>query len=217
MKPSSCASPSEPARPTGGGSFAFLVLLAVTCAGAAKPAPVEAPESEAANGSVVTLQFANGSSKASVSVDLSTTDVQLDMRTKARKDSAPAPVAPVPAAEAPRPASLPGTAATPAPTTAATDSVTRLVVAGIRRGQDLFLKGDLARAQTEIDATLALRPTAEARALAGSIAWVRGDKALARGHWQTALALDPSQPGVADMLARTEPGAAPEAGKATPR
>lgn len=198
----------------------MAVALAAMAAMAAKPVPEpeSAPEPPLP-GSVVNLEFTNGTSKASVVVDLASTDVHIEMRTRPRSDSSrgsktlPAPVEAAPA----EPKALPGTAATP-PSQAATDSVTRLVVAGIRRGQDLFLRGEHERARQETEATLALRPTAEAHALAGSIRWTTGDRAGARKAWQEAFRLDPAQPGVADMLARTEPGApAPDAPKVPAR
>jgi len=176
-------------------------------------APTVAPAA-----SVVNLQFANGSSKASLAIDLSNTDVQLDMRTQPKKDSTQPGRGPSRDSSAARTSALPGTSAdSPRVSKEATDSVTRAVVSGIRRGQDLFLKGDMAKAKSAVDATLAMRPTAEAYALAGSIAWVRGDKELARAHWQASLALDPAQPGVSDMLARTETTTGFDAGKAAPR
>ena len=185
-------------------------VLAAMAAVAAKPVtePESAPEPPLPS-SLVNLEFTNGTSKASVVVDLASTDVHIEMRTRPKPDSGAQPKAPAartdaaPAPSEPKP--LPGTAATP-PSPPATDSVTRLVVAGIRRGQDLFLRGEHERARQETEATLALRPTAEAHALAGSIRWVTGDRAGARRSWQEALRLDPAQPGVADMLARTESG-----------
>lgn len=186
----------------------MLVLAATAMAAKPAPEPASAPEPPVP-GSVVNLEFVNGTSKASVVVDLASTDVHIEMRTKPKVDSSSGPKAPAPRTEAaPAPVEakvLPGTAATQ-PSPAATDSVTRLVVAGIRRGQDLFLRGEHERARQETEATLALRPTAEAHALAGSIRWVTGDRAGARRSWQEALRLDPAQPGVADMLARTESG-----------
>jgi hypothetical protein len=68
------------------------------------------------------------------------------------------------------------------------------------------------------DATsLALRPTPEAHALAGSIAWVGGDRDRARAQWKAALALDPVHPGVAEALSRSETAPMSEAGKAPTR
>jgi hypothetical protein len=184
----------------------MLVLAAAAIAAKPAPEPEAAPEPPVP-GSVVNLEFVNGTSKASVVVDLASTDVHIEMRTKPKVDSSNGPKAPAARTETSpaEPKALPGTAATP-PSPAATDSVTRLVVAGIRRGQDLFLRGEHERARQETEATLALRPTAEAHALAGSIRWVTGDRAGARRSWQEALRLDPAQPGVADMLARTESG-----------
>ena len=196
----------------------FALFLTATAL-AAKPVPEPQPVPEAPlPGSVVNLEFANGTSKASVIVDLASTDVHIEMRTSPKTDSSRESKSPVARSEAAaEPKILPGTAPS-APTKAATDSVTRLVVAGIRRGQDLFLRGEHERARQETEATLALRPTAEAHALAGSIRWVTGDRPGARAQWQEALRLDPAQPGVADMLARTEPGALlPEPPKATAR
>lgn len=211
MKPSSCASPSRAPQ--------VLVLVLVLAANAAKPTPAPATESvpnAPVPGSVVNLEFTNGTSKASVVVDLASTDVHIEMRTRPKADSSRDSKAPSTRSEAAAadPKALPGTAPVAA-TQAATDSVTRLVVAGIRRGQDHLLRGEHERARQETEATLALRPTAEAHALAGSIRWVTGDRPGARLQWQEALRLDPTQPGVADMLARTEPGApAPEPPKA---
>lgn len=198
----------------------MLVLAATAMAAKPAPEPESAPEPPVP-GSVVNLEFVNGTSKASVVVDLASTDVHIEMRTKPKVDSSNASKAPAARSDAaPAPAEpkvLPGTAATP-PSPPATDSVTRLVVAGIRRGQDLFLRGEHDRARQETEATLALRPTAEAHALAGSIRWVTGDRAGARRSWQEAIRLDPTQPGVADMLARTESGApAPDVPKVPAR
>lgn len=198
----------------------MATALAAIAALAAKPVPEpESVPEPPLPGSVVNLEFANGTSKASVVVDLASTDVHIEMRTRPKVDSPNGTKVPATRSEAApaEPKALPGTAATP-PSPVATDSVTRLVVAGIRRGQDLFLRGEHERARQETEATLALRPTAEAHALAGSIRWTTGDRTGARKAWQEALRLDPAQPGVADMLARTEPGApVPEPPKAPAR
>jgi len=165
----------------------------------------------------VTLEFANATAKASMQIDLSSTDVQLDMRTRPRKDS----IVRVRDTATLRPSNLPG--ASPAAVAAApaspapTDSVTRAVVAGIRLAQDRLLRGEFAAARSAVDASLALRPTPEAHALAGSIAWMGGDRDRARSEWKAALALDPSHPGVQEALARSETAPLPEAGKVPTR
>lgn len=214
MKPTSSVSRSD---------FALVALLALAgCASHPTPAtsgtlPPPTPD-PAPPGTVVTLEFANGTSKASMQIDLSSTDLQLEMRTRPRRDSAPAPRVDTLAL---RPSGLPGTATsaagpTPAAPTASapamTDSVTASVVAGIRKAQDLFVRRQYAESLAAADATIALRPTAEAQALAGSAAWTMGDREQARARWRAALALDPDCPGVAEALARSTPSAEPGKG-----
>lgn len=215
MKPTSSVSRSD-------------LLVAVAAIGllggcAARTAPsvawtsVETP----APGTQVKLEFANGSSRASMVVDLSATDLQLEMKSSGRKDSNAAPKAPATApVPAPTQMSIPGTApvaAAPERATSAAkpDSVTQEVVAGIRRAQDLFVRRQYAEALAAVDATIALRPTAEAQALAGSAAWSLGDREQARSRWSAALELDPNCPGVADALKRLNTNA--ETGKAATR
>lgn len=219
MKPSSCASRSER---TLVGAFVLALFLGGCASAPARPPAAALPGADLpppaaqppAPGTVVTLEFANATAKASMQIDLSSTDVQLEMRTRPRKDS----VLRVRDTTVLTRASLPGASPATAPSPAvATDSVTRAVVAGLRQAQDHLLRGDLARARTAVDASLALRPTPEAHALAGSIAWVGGDRDRARSQWRAALALDPLHPGVAEALSRSETAPLPEAGKALPR
>ncbi len=163
----------------------------------------------------MTLEFSNATAKASMQIDLAATDVQLEMRTAPRKDS----ILRVRDHETLRTSALPGatTTAPPPDQPPPTDSVTRAVVAGIRQAQGHLLRGDLAQARSAVETSLALRPTPEAHALAGSIAWVGGDRDRARAQWRAALALDPVHPGVAEALSRSETAPMPEAGKGPTR
>lgn len=218
MKPSSCASRSDRALV---GAFVLALFLG-GCAGAPVRAPAPAlqdvaapsPAQPPAPGTLVTLEFANATAKASMQIDLSSTDVQLEMRTRPRKDSVLRVRDTTVLARSALPGATPATAPSPA---VATDSVTRAVVAGLRQAQDHLLRGDLARARAAVEASLALRPTPEAHALAGSIAWVGGDRDRARSQWRAALVLDPLHPGVAEALSRSETAPLPEAGKALSR
>ncbi len=76
------------------------------------------------------------------------------------------------------------------------------VTASIRKAQDAFYRGSYDEAQILARKSIETRPTPEAHALAGSIAWTLKDYPLARFHWKQALSLDPDFPGVADMLVR---------------
>jgi Tetratricopeptide repeat len=83
---------------------------------------------------------------------------------------------------------------------ASRDTVTARVVASIRKAQDAFYQGRYADAQSMAQRSIDDHATPEAHALAGSIAWVQKDYALARKQWQAALALDPEFPGVSAMI-----------------
>jgi Flp pilus assembly protein TadD len=213
MKPSSCASRSERLL------IGACLLALAGCAPApmrAAPAAATAPEPPAP-GTLVTLEFANATAKASMQIDLASTDVQLDMRTSPRKDSVLRRGDNTALRASSLPGATPSTAATAAPLPSPTDSVTRAVVAGIRQAQGHLLRGDLAQARSAVETSLALRPTPEAHALAGSVAWVGGDRDRARAQWKAALALDPAHPGVAEALSRSETPPMPDAGKGPSR
>jgi tetratricopeptide (TPR) repeat protein len=82
------------------------------------------------------------------------------------------------------------------------DGATLKVTSAIRKAQDAFYKGSYEEAQILTRKSIEARPTPEAHALAGSIAWTLKDFPLARFHWKQALSLDPDFPGVSDMLIR---------------
>lgn len=202
---------------------AAVILLLAGCAAqgvSGSSAPSAPPPESAAPGTIVTLEFANATSRASMQVDLSSTDLQLEMRARPREDSSIR-VASRPGSAA----ALPGTfSGIPPEATSArsarsvplseTDSVTEAVVSGIRRSQDLFVRGRYSEALAAVESTIALRPTATAQALAGSALWSMGDRDGARRRWQAALVLDPSCPGVSEAIDRSY---APEAGKGQSR
>lgn len=80
------------------------------------------------------------------------------------------------------------------------DSTTAKVVAAIRKAQECFYQGRYAEASDLARLAIAIRPTAEAHALAGSISWVRKDREDARLHWLRARELDPNFPGLKAVL-----------------
>lgn len=182
------------------------------------PAPVPPSVSEPSpeKATLLTLEYGNRSSKASVQIDLSSTDVQLDMSgSRPPKDTA--------AKSAGSASAEPARAAAPVVDDEGTrlarrlvestrvqpgegsDSTVRKVVQHIRKSQELFYAGRYAEAEDNARRANELKPTAEGLALAGSISWVRKDRASARRHWLAARELDPDFPGLAGVLDSAAP------------
>ena len=184
--------------------------------------PFISPEPE--KPTILTLEYGNRSSKASIQIDLSGTDVQLEMtgsRDSIRKQ---------PSAAASTAAQAPPTAqpvvvnvsqnpsrpvaedsgslrvrrivdsASPKGDQGISDSTLRKVVQRIRKSQELFYAGRYPEAEDQVRRANELKPTAEGLALAGSIAWVRKDKEGARRKWLEARELDPDFPGLSAVL-----------------
>lgn len=190
----------------------------------AKPAPV-APEPE--KPTILTLEYGNRSSKASIQIDLSGTDIQLEM-TGSRDSLRRPPPASAPPAHAQGPSAAQpvvvnvsqnpsrlaappddsGTlrarrivdSAAPKADAGMSDSTLRKVVQRIRKSQELFYAGRYPEAEDQVRRANELKATAEGLALAGSIAWVRKDKEGARRHWLAARELDPDFPGLSAVL-----------------
>ncbi len=212
MNSTSCTTPSRLALATG------LACLLCGCA-ASVPAqraidqpqiarPVVEPAAAAAPAPVLTLEYGNRSTKATFQVDLSGSDVHVELSGRAlRTDS----VRTAPVARAvtetvakvedpvlPRARMLADSALRQ--NGAASDSTTAKVVAAIRKAQECFYQGRYAEASDLARAAISIRPTAEAHALAGSISWVRKEREDARLHWLRARDLDPTFPGLASVL-----------------
>jgi hypothetical protein len=179
---------------------------------------------------VLTVEYGNGTSKAALQVDLQSYDVYVDMSGRpARPDTAvrpPAPAAPqAPYAAptvvqaAPVPASQSSSvrtdsvlrreetrsiveAATREGGERSRDSVTARVVSLIQKSQAAFYQGSYAEALSLAEQSIHEHPTAEAHALAGSVAWTQKDFDSARRHWRATLAIDPDFPGVSAMLGK---------------
>lgn len=186
------------------------------------PAPPAFTETPPEKPTLLTLEYGNRSSKASLQIDLSSTDVQLDMSgsslpkdTNARAAAKPAGS---PNADPSRhPATAPvaedeGTQkarrlveSTRVQSGEVSDSTVRKVVQHIRKSQELFYAGRYAEAEDNARRANELKPTAEGLALAGSISWVRKDRETARRHWLAARALDPDFPGLAGVLDSAAP------------
>lgn len=190
----------------------------------AKAAPAEPPRP-----TLVTIEYGNATSKASFQVDIANNDVYIDMsNARARTDTVRAPSSAAaqaqpqwqsPAQYAPQAPAGPQEIrhvnvdssvredtrrivdATSRPQ-AGDSGATLKVTSSIRKAQDAFYRGSYEEAQTLARKSIETRPTPEAHALAGSIAWTLKDFPLARFHWKQALALDPEFPGVAEMLVR---------------
>jgi hypothetical protein len=96
--------------------------------------------------------------------------------------------------------SRPRDAAGKASRAAVPDSVTRQVVAEIRKAQESFYKARYQEAAEHAARSIAIHPTPEGYALAGSICWTLKDKDGARKQWLLARDLDPDFPGLAAML-----------------
>lgn len=211
--------------------------LLAGCSQPPAPAPAAAPtpkhkavEPEAPRPTVLTIEYGNSTSKASLQVDIANNDVYVDMsNVRPRIDTVKAPAAP-----APQPMMMPqaqGYAPQPQPPQNQTirtvnidssvrednrkivdasarsasgdsDGATLKVTSSIRKAQDAFYKGSYEEAQILTRKSIEARPTPEAHALAGSIAWTLKDYSLARFHWKQALTLDPEFPGVSEMLIR---------------
>jgi hypothetical protein len=190
--------------------------------GAQAPAPAVPLQTPPEKPTLLTLEYGNRSSKASLQIDLSSTDVQLDMSgSRPPKDTA--------ARTAAKPAGSTATEPSPQPAAAAVaedegtqrarrlvestrvqpgeapDSTVRKVVQLIRRSQEMFYAGRYAEAEDNARRANELKPTAEGLALAGSISWVRKDRQTARRHWQAARELDPDFPGLAEVLDSAAP------------
>lgn len=206
-------------------------------AGQPAQAPVnprhKAADPETPRPTLITIEYGNSTSKASLQVDIANNDVYVDMsNTRARsvdtaKASAPAPQAPqvmmMPPMQQPQQQQQPSQPqvirhvnvdssvredtrrivdASVRQGATDSDGTTLKVTSSIRKAQDAFYKGSYEEAQILARRSIEARPTPEAHALAGSIAWTLKDYQLARFHWKQALTLDPDFPGVADMLAR---------------
>jgi len=181
---------------------------------------------EAPRPTLITIEYGNSTSKASLQVDIANNDVYVDMsNTRARSVDtvrAPAPQAPqmmmmpqmqmqssqpqvirhVNVDSSVREDTRKIVDASVRPGASDSDGTTLKVTSSIRKAQDAFYKGSYEEAQILARKSIEARPTPEAHALAGSIAWTLKDYPLARFHWKQALTLDPDFPGVADMLAR---------------
>jgi hypothetical protein len=203
------------------------------------PAPVQAPaptprhkaaEPEAPRPTLITIEYGNSTSKASLQVDIANNDVYLDMsNVRPRIDTVKAPAAPalqpmmMPQAQGYAPQPQPPqnqtirtvnidssvrednrkiVDASVRPASGDSDGATLKVTSSIRKAQDAFYKGSYEEAQILTRKSIEARPTPEAHALAGSIAWTLKDFPLARFHWKQALTLDPEFPGVSEMLIR---------------
>jgi hypothetical protein len=180
------------------------------------PGPTQPPFSEQAaeKSTLLTLEYGNRSSKASVQIDLSGTDVQLDMSgsrvpkdTTARAAAKPAKVAASDAPTDPATSDDEGTKkakrlveSTRVQSGDGSDTALRKVVQYIRKSQEMFYAGRYAEADDNARRANELKPTAEGLALAGSISWVRKDRANARRNWLAARDLDPDFPGLAGVL-----------------
>ncbi|MEN9353144.1 MAG: hypothetical protein RL318_469 [Fibrobacterota bacterium] len=205
----------------------LTLLAAALLAGCSQPpAPqtTQAPtprhravEPEAPRPTIVTIEYGNSASKASLQVDVANTDIFLDMsNTRARIDTGK-----IADSQGSKFAMSQNTAsrnvtidssvrednrkivdAAVRPANGDSDGATLKVTSAIRKAQDAFYKGSYEEAQILTRKSIEARPTPEAHALAGSIAWTLKDFPLARFHWKQALSLDPDFPGVSDMLIR---------------
>lgn len=175
------------------------------------PVPTPAPAPSPEKATLLTLEYGNRSSKASVQIDLSSTDVQLDMSgSRAPKDTAAKSAGSAIAAPAKPTVAVvddEGTRmarrlveSTRVQSGEGSDSTVRKVVQHIRKSQELFYAGRYAEAEDNARRANELKPTAEGLALAGSISWVRKDRESARRHWLAARDLDPDFPGLAGVL-----------------
>lgn len=185
---------------------------------------------EAPRPTLVTIEYGNATSKASFQVDIANNDVYIDMsNARARVDTVRTPAVPAPTPQVQfLPAPQQGYAQQPSGPQeirhvnvdssvredtrrivdassrplAGDSGATLKVTSTIRKAQDAFYRGSYDEAQILARKSIEVRPTPEAHALAGSIAWTLKDYPLARFHWKQALALDPDFPGVSDMLVR---------------
>lgn len=227
MKSRSSTTPCS--RAGGAGLLAASIVAVAGCSvkplppppDQAKPAPV-APEPE--KPTILTLEYGNRSSKASIQIDLSGTDIQLEM-TGSRDSVRKAPPASSAAAGASPSGAQPVVvnvsqnpsrsvaedsgslrvrrivdSASPKGDPGISDSTLRKVVQRIRKSQELFYAGRYPEAEDQVRRANELKPTAEGLALAGSIAWVRKDKEGARRKWLEARELDPDFPGLSAVL-----------------
>lgn len=206
--------------PIGVVALAGWAMLA-GCAAQPRPVPTALlrPEVEpvAEKPTILTLEYGNRSSRASVQIDLSGTDVQLDMSgSREGRDTA---IRARPGATDPRhpwqavpPPEDEGTLkarrivdSTRIKSGDIPDSTLRKVVQHIRRSQEMFYAGRYPEAEDNARRANELKPTAEGLALAGSISWVRKDRENARRNWLAARELDPGFPGLAGVLDSAAP------------
>lgn len=185
----------------------------------------KAADPEAPRPTLITIEYGNSTSKASLQLDIANNDVYVDMsNTRARSvDTVRTSAAQAPQMMMPQmqmQSSQPQVIrhvnvdssvredtrrivdASARSVASDSDGTTLKVTSSIRKAQDAFYKGNYEEAQILARRSIEARPTPEAHALAGSIAWTLKDYQLARFHWKQALTLDPDFPGVADMLAR---------------
>lgn len=169
---------------------------------------VAEPAAPSAPAPVLTLEYGNRSTKATFQVDLSGSDVHVELSGRAlRADSTRTTPAARMVTESvvrsedvmmPRARMLADSALRGG--NLAADSTTAKVVAAIRKAQECFYQGRYAEASDLARMAISIRPTAEAHALAGSISWVRKEREDARLHWLRARELDPSFPGIKAVL-----------------
>lgn len=185
----------------------------------------KAAPAEPARPTLVTIEYGNATSKASFQVDIANNDVYIDMsNARARTDTVRTPVVSSATAQG-QPQYAPQSPSGPqeirhvnvdssvredtrrivdasSRPQAGDSGATLKVTATIRKAQEAFYRGSYDEAQILARKSIEIRPTPEAHALAGSIAWTLKDYLLARFHWKQALSLDPEFPGVSDMLVR---------------
>lgn len=196
-------------------------VLACVLTGCASTVPVDKPVAAlepsrpatetASTSTMLSIEYGNRSTRATFQVDLSSADVQVELsgrtlRTDTVRSAMPQ-VAPRVVTESvvrsedamlPRARLLADSAVRGE--SATTDSTTAKVVAAIRKAQEFFYQARYAEASDMARKAIAIRPTAEAHALAGSISWVRKEREEARLHWLRARELDPAFPGLSAVL-----------------
>ncbi len=165
---------------------------------------------------LLTIEYGNHSANATLQLDLSSTDVQLEMSgMRQKRDSSTRSALPGPARSTQPPSPTTSSTSTDSGTILArrlvdstfhtlgdqeTDSTLRQVVRHIRKAQEMFYAGRYAEAEDNARRANEVKPTAEGLAIAGSIAWVRKDRDNARRNWLKARELDPSFPGLSTVL-----------------
>lgn len=205
---------------------ALLALLATGCATSVPAGSAAAPEGERPAAPVpvappapppapvLNLEYGNLSTKATFQVDLSGTDVHVELVGRRAPADTGRPAAAGATGSASRGVTENVTRTEEAVTGRArlladsalrgagqnADSTTARVVAAIRKAQEYFYQGRYSEASDAARRAISIRPTAEAHALAGSISWVRKEREDARLHWLRARELDPAFPGIASVL-----------------